>query len=161
MSYNIETGARSLVYRTEWDVVNSYLSKKDSYRVITVNEDAQNKIIVNDSKDGSSLKFKGLDNLNINSVAFSDDETLIRINAASSNSPGDIYVYSLLTDELKKITSNLNSKVDPSDLVSGEVIRYKSFDGIEIPAILYKPHSAKKGAKVPALVWVHGGPGGQ
>ena len=37
----------------------------------------------------------------------------------------------------------------------------KSFDGIEIPAILYKPHSAKKGAKVPALVWVHGGPGGQ
>ena len=57
MSYNIETSARSLVYKTEWDVVNSYLSKKDSYRVITVNEDAQNKIIVNDSKDGSSLNF--------------------------------------------------------------------------------------------------------
>lgn len=161
MSYNIKTKKRELVYKTDWDVVNSYLSKQDSYRIITVNDDAQNKIIIENKKDGSELKFEGLDNMNINSVSFSDDETLVRINAASSNSPGDIYVYSLLTDRLKKITSNLNSKVNPSDLVGGEVIRYKSFDGLEVPAILYKPHSAKTGTKVPALVWVHGGPGGQ
>ena len=161
MSYNIETGKRSLVHKDGWDVVNSYLSKKGSYRVITVNEDAQNKIIVKNNKDNSLVKFKGLDHMNINSVTFSDDEKMLRINAGSSSSPGDIYVYSLGTDEIKKITSNLNSKVDPEDLVGGEVIRYKSFDGLEIPAILYKPHAAKKGAKVPALVWVHGGPGGQ
>jgi len=161
MSYNIKTKKRELVYKTDWDVVNSYLSKQDSYRIITVNDDAQNKIIIENNKDGAELKFEGLDNMNINSVSFSDDETLVRINAASSNSPGDIYVYSLLTDRLKKITSNLNSKVNPSDLVGGEVIRYKSFDGLEVPAILYKPHSAKTGTKVPALVWVHGGPGGQ
>ena len=161
MSYNIETGKRSLVHKDGWDVVNSYLSKKGSYRVITVNEDAQNKIIVKNNKDNSLLKFKGLDHMNINSVTFSDDEKMLRINAGSSNSPGDIYVYNLGTDEIKKITSNLNSKVDPEDLVGGEVIRYKSFDGLEIPAILYKPHAAKKRAKVPALVWVHGGPGGQ
>ena len=161
MSYNIKTKKRDLVYKTDWDVVNSSLSKNDSYRIVTVNEDAQNKIIVENNKDGSELKFEGLDNLNINSVSFSDDETLVRINAASSSSPGDIFVYSLATNKLKKITSNLNSKVNPSDLVGGEVIRYKSFDGLEVPAILYKPHSAKTGTKVPALVWVHGGPGGQ
>ena len=37
------------------------------------------------------------------------------------------------------------------DLVNAEVIRYKSFDGLEIPAILYKPHQASKLNKVPAL----------
>jgi len=161
MSYNIKTKKRDLVYKTDWDVVNTSLSKNDSYRIVTVNEDAQNKIIVENNKDGSELKFEGLDNMNINSVSFSDDETLVRINAASSSSPGDIFVYSLVTNKLKKITSNLNSKVNPSDLIGGEVIRYKSFDGLEVPAILYKPHSAKTGTKVPALVWVHGGPGGQ
>ena len=161
MSYNIETGKRSLVHKDGWDVVNSYLSKRGSYRVITVNEDAQNKIIVKNNKDNSLVKFKGLDHMNINGVTFSDDEKMLRINAGSSSSPGDIYIYNLGTDEIKKITSNLNSKVDPEDLVGGEVIRYKSFDGLEIPAILYKPHAAKRGAKVPALVWVHGGPGGQ
>jgi dipeptidyl aminopeptidase/acylaminoacyl peptidase len=161
MSYNIETGKRGLVYKTDWDVVNSYLSKNDTYRVIAVNEDAKNKIIVKNNKDSSLIKVKGLNKMNINSLSFSDDEKMMRVSAGSSNSPGDIYTYNILTAELKKITSNLNSNVDPSDLVSGEVIRYKSFDGLEIPAILYKPHAAKREAKVPALVWVHGGPGGQ
>ncbi len=46
-------------------------------------------------------------------------------------------------------------------MVAGKVVRYKSFDGLDIPAIYYQPHSASPDAKVPALVWVHGGPGGQ
>jgi dipeptidyl aminopeptidase/acylaminoacyl peptidase len=46
-------------------------------------------------------------------------------------------------------------------LVAGEVVRYKSFDDLEIPGILYKPHGASADNPVPALVWVHGGPGGQ
>jgi dipeptidyl aminopeptidase/acylaminoacyl peptidase len=45
--------------------------------------------------------------------------------------------------------------------VAGEVIRYKSFDGMEIPALIYKPKGLKKDEKVPALLWIHGGPGGQ
>jgi len=32
---------------------------------------------------------------------------------------------------------------------------------LDIPAIYYKPQQASAGNKVPALVWVHGGPGGQ
>ena len=92
--------------------------------------------------------------MNINSVTFSDDEKMIRISAGSPNSPGDIYTYDLSTNKLNKITSNLNSDINPNDLVNAEVIRYKSFDGLEIPAILYKPHSAKKGNKVPAEILI-------
>ncbi|HAA15934.1 MAG TPA: S9 family peptidase, partial [Cytophagales bacterium] len=40
-------------------------------------------------------------------------------------------------------------------------VRYPSFDGLDIPAIYYKPQQATADNKVPALVWVHGGPGGQ
>ena len=74
----------------------------------------------------------------------------------------EIYIYELSTNKLNKNTSNLNSNVNPKDLVNAEVIRYESFDGLEIPAILYKPHSAsKKISWLPALVWVFGGHGGQ
>jgi dipeptidyl aminopeptidase/acylaminoacyl peptidase len=41
------------------------------------------------------------------------------------------------------------------------VVRYPSFDKLEVPALLYKPHGASAAHKVPAVVWVHGGPGGQ
>jgi len=161
MSYNLKNGERSTVYKTNWDVAFSYLSKNNSYRVIAVNEDAQNKLTIKNMSDQSDLNLIGFENMNINSVGFSDDEKFLRVSAGSPNSPGDIYTYELSTNKLNKITSNLNSKVNPKDLVNAEVIRYESFDGLEIPAILYKPHSASKKNKVPALVWVHGGPGGQ
>ena len=161
MSYNLKNGERSTVYKTNWDVAFSYLSKNNSYRVIAVNEDAQNKLTIKNMSDQSDLNLIGFENMNINSVGFSDDEKLLRVSAGSPNSPGDIYTYELSTNKLNKITSNLNSNVNPKDLVNAEVIRYESFDGLEIPAILYKPHSASKKNKVPALVWVHGGPGGQ
>ena len=161
MSYNLKNGERNIVFETDWDVAFSYLSKNNSYRIIAVNEDAQNKLTITNMSDQSNLNLIGFENMNINSVGFSDDEKILRVSAGSPNSPGDIYTYELSTNKLNKITSNLNSKVNPSDLVNAEVIRYKSFDGLEIPAILYKPHQASKINKVPALVWVHGGPGGQ
>ena len=161
MSYNLKNGERSIEYKTNWDVAFSYLSKNNSYRVIAVNEDAQNKLTIKNMNDQSDLNLIGFENMNINSVGFSEDEKLLRVSAGSPNSPGDIYTYELSTNKLNKITSNLNSNVNPKDLVNAEVIRYESFDGLEIPAILYKPHSANKKNKAPALVWVHGGPGGQ
>jgi len=42
-----------------------------------------------------------------------------------------------------------------------EVVRFPSFDGMVIPNVLYKPQGASAQHPVPALVWVHGGPGGQ
>ncbi|HEU4432811.1 MAG TPA: prolyl oligopeptidase family serine peptidase, partial [Pyrinomonadaceae bacterium] len=47
------------------------------------------------------------------------------------------------------------------DLVESHVIRYKSFDGMESPSILYKPKNASAEHKAPALLLIHGGPGGQ
>ena len=61
----------------------------------------------------------------------------------------------------KRLTDNLNPEIDEDDLVFGKVVRYPSFDDLKIPAVYYQPHQASAQNKVPALVWVHGGPGGQ
>ena len=47
------------------------------------------------------------------------------------------------------------------DLVDAEIVRYPSYDGTLIPALYYKPHNMPKDSKFPALLWIHGGPGGQ
>lgn len=59
------------------------------------------------------------------------------------------------------MTESLNKEINGEDLVSAEVVRFKSFDDLEIPSIFYKPLQASAQNKVPALVFVHGGPGGQ
>lgn len=46
-------------------------------------------------------------------------------------------------------------RIDPGLLVEPKYIRYRSFDGLEIPAILYEPSTA---GKHPALIEIHRGP---
>jgi dipeptidyl aminopeptidase/acylaminoacyl peptidase len=97
----------------------------------------------------------------ISSVTFSPDESTIAFYASASKLPNDLFVSSLTEGTAKQLTRSLNPKINPEDLVDGEVRRFYSFDGVEIPGILYLPHQASVEQPVPALVWVHGGPGGQ
>jgi dipeptidyl aminopeptidase/acylaminoacyl peptidase len=48
--------------------------------------------------------------------------------------------------------------ISPSEVVPSETIRYPSFDGREIEAILYRPRTVTGSAPAPAVVEVHGGP---
>jgi dipeptidyl aminopeptidase/acylaminoacyl peptidase len=60
-----------------------------------------------------------------------------------------------------RLTSALNPAIKRDDLVVPTRVRFKSYDGLEIPGLLYTPHEVSASAKAPALVMVHGGPGGQ
>jgi dipeptidyl aminopeptidase/acylaminoacyl peptidase len=79
----------------------------------------------------------------------------------SSKATGDIYLYEFGTAEPKKLTSTMNPEINPDYLANAEVVRFKSFDGLEIPAIFYRPLNSSNKNKVPAVISVHGGPGGQ
>ncbi|MBB6098301.1 dipeptidyl aminopeptidase/acylaminoacyl peptidase [Deinobacterium chartae] len=48
--------------------------------------------------------------------------------------------------------------VDPSRFVPEQVVRYRSFDGQEVPALLYVPRDRQPHERLPAIVRVHGGP---
>jgi dipeptidyl aminopeptidase/acylaminoacyl peptidase len=66
-----------------------------------------------------------------------------------------------LGGQARQLVSALNPAVNPEDLVEGKVARFNSYDGMEIPGILYLPQNLAAADRVPGLVWVHGGPGGQ
>lgn len=161
VAYDIATGKKEKLYEAKWDVVWMTLSHNEKYRVIYVNEDAQNKLHLFDHKTGKELDFPAIKDGSIQSVNISRDETKMSITVGSSKAPNNMYVYDFGTKELKKLTNTLTPEINEEDLVAGTVIRYKSFDGLEIPAIYYKPQQASNTAKAPAVVFVHGGPGGQ
>jgi len=161
MRYNITTGESEEVYSTNWDVSFAYLSHTGKYRVMLVNADAKNEISVIDTESGQEIEFPTFDQRSITSVNISRDEKMMSFYVGSSSSPSNLYVYNLETKEYKQLTNTLNDAINRDDLVTAEVVRYQSFDGTEIPAIYYVPKQASAEEKVPALVWVHGGPGGQ
>ena len=159
--YDIKTSESTVVFETNWDVMYSYSSKNEKYRIIGINEDGKNSIQVIDSNSNKPIEFPSFENADITGVSFSESEQKIRLSVGSSKMPNDLFVYDIETKSLVKLTNSLNKEIDPKSLVKAEVVRYQSFDGLEVPAIYYKPLIASSQNKVPAMVWVHGGPGGQ
>jgi len=160
--YSLETGEHEAVYAPEkWDVGYAYFSRNGTYRVIGTNEDGSTKIQVIKTETGEPLEMPELPEGMISSVSFSRSEQKMLLNVGGDKMPGNIFLYDLGSGELKQLTDNLNPEINADYLVAGEVVRYEARDGLEIPGILYKPLAASADNKVPMLVWVHGGPGGQ
>jgi dipeptidyl aminopeptidase/acylaminoacyl peptidase len=161
MKYTLADASYEKTLERDWDILGSYFTDNGTYQVTYINEDAKNTIEVMEVATGENIDLPTIENMEITSVSFSDDETMMRFYAGGSHTPSNLYVYNLETMEQQKLTNVLNPEIEGQDLVKAEVIRYKSFDGVEIPAIYYTPHQATQENPVPALVWVHGGPGGQ
>ncbi len=161
VKYNINSGKTDKYFSSKWDVANMSLSENEKYHTIFINEDGQNKVLLYDHATNQPIDFPEIKDGDVKGVTISPSEKNMMLSVGSSRSPGNIYNYNFETKTLKQLTQTLNKEVDVNDLVSAEVIRFKSFDDKEIPAIYYKPLTASKDNKVPALLWIHGGPGGQ
>lgn len=160
-SYDVATGEKKKIEEAPWDILYARLSRNGKYRVVAVNNDARTEMKIYEEATGKQIALDGLPEGDITGVNISDSEKLMSFYVSSSKSPSNLFVYNFDTKETKQLTSTMTKEIDPADLVAGEVIRYKSFDGMEIPALLYKPKGLREGEKVPALLWIHGGPGGQ
>jgi dipeptidyl aminopeptidase/acylaminoacyl peptidase len=160
-SYDIASGKTQKVEEADWDIMYAYQSENGKYRVIGINEDAQTRIKIYNRETGEQVALPDVPDGEITSVNISDSEELMAFYVNSATSPNNLYVHNFESGETSRLTDTMNPEIDESDLVSPEVVRYKSFDGMEIPAILYQPKMASTDNPVPAIVSVHGGPGGQ
>lgn len=161
MKYDIENGTNEKVLEKDWDINAFYFTHNGKYQVMFSNEDAKTKMYVTEVATGNELNFPDIDGQAIEAARFSNDETMALLTVGSSQLPTNTYSYNIDSGKYHKLTDVLNKEINPDDLVKATVVRYKSFDGLEIPAIYYQPKQANVDNKTPALVWVHGGPGGQ
>jgi len=159
--YDLKDGKREVVEKAPWDVSYTYFSRNGKYRVVATNEDARTKIKIYEGETNKLVPLPVLPDGDITGVNISPNETQMAFYHDGSRSPANLFVYDFGSKKLTKLTESINPEISPADLVESRVIRYKSFDGVEIPAILYTPHGASPEKKLPAIVRVHGGPGGQ
>jgi dipeptidyl aminopeptidase/acylaminoacyl peptidase len=159
-SYDVGSGTKAKQEEAPWDIMYAAQSKGGKYRVVGINNDARTEVKIYDAATNQLVEIPGLPEGDITGVNIANSEKMMSFYVSSSKSPSNLFVYNFETKEVKQLTNTMSKEIDATDLVAGEVVRFKSFDGTEIPCLLYKPLVAE-GQKVPVLLWIHGGPGGQ
>ncbi|MFP2898121.1 alpha/beta fold hydrolase [Corallococcus sp. 4LFB] len=156
-----EAGKWEDVEKADWDIYGSTFSRTGAFRVSLVNVDAGIEVRLHDVKAGTQVPLTQLPSGMISDVVFSRDEKQLAVLLETDRTSANLYVQDLATKKTTRVTDTMSRELDSEDLVDAQVVRFKSFDGMEIPNLLYKPHQATAQNKAPALVFVHGGPGGQ
>ncbi len=164
MQYDRESRTHTEALRRDWAVLSLRGAKTVSFTAdgskmaIAQHRDSATFVEVYDAQTMRILDSSGMDDVNVKSFEFSPDGLSFAMVVSNGQMPGDIYLKEIGGGEPKLIARSLSAGVNQDHLVAGEVARFDSFDGVSIPGILYKPAYASAANKLPAMIWVHGGP---
>jgi dipeptidyl aminopeptidase/acylaminoacyl peptidase len=162
MRHDLANGDKETVVEMDWDIYYGVFSREGNYLVVAANVDARTQLLMYNANTLEPLDAPGIDNVNVTSVQFSHGDTEVALYGSGSRFPSDLFVKSISSNEqARRLTQSLNANIDSEHLVDADVVRFSSYDGVEVPGVLYVPHSASADNKAAAMVWVHGGPGGQ
>ncbi|HJU65887.1 MAG TPA: prolyl oligopeptidase family serine peptidase [Gemmatimonadaceae bacterium] len=159
-SYDLASGAKAPVYEQSWDVIGASYSKGGKYLTVSVNEDSRIMARVLDAAALTPVQMEGMPNGLVRGMSITRNDSAVAFYSTDGSVPDDLYAGAIGSPP-RRLTSALNPRIRREDLVVPTVVRFKAPDGVDIPGVLYKPHQASDEAKAPAMVMVHGGPGGQ
>ncbi|MBN8483109.1 MAG: S9 family peptidase [Xanthomonadales bacterium] len=159
--YDIETATHARVQDEPWDIVYAAYSHNGKYRVVATNVDGSTRVAVVEAATGSPAALPKLPAGEIRGLGIARSEKRMAFYVNGDRQPNELYTLEIGQPDARRLTTSLSARLDAADLVDSSVVRFTSFDGLEIPNILWKPHQASASAKAPAMVLVHGGPGGQ
>jgi dipeptidyl aminopeptidase/acylaminoacyl peptidase len=95
----------------------------------------------------------------LGSVSFSRDCSTAAFTRSDLGAPADVHVSRLAAFAPAKLSDH-NPQLKDIALGRGEVIRWKSRDGMEIEGVLIYPVNYEAGKRYPTLANIHGGPSG-
>lgn len=159
--FNMAGSKRDTLINAEWDVSFVYFSEDGRYMISGINDDASTDVRILDTTSHKALALPEFPKGDLRGISFSKDSKRMVFYVNSDTSPSNLYVYDMDGKPPRQLTQALPTSVAEADLVKSDVVRYPSTDNLQVPALLFKPQLASATDKVPAIVFVHGGPGGQ
>ena len=148
-----------LTEASNWDVDNFDLSEDGRVLAWSTNEDGYSKVHVRDFVTRRALPQPELPAGVLTALAFSPDGSKLAIGLTTPSSSGDVWSWDVAGGGLTRWTRSEVGPLDPATFVTPELVRYPSFDGLRIPAFVYRP-SGTQGRR-PVIIDIHGGPEGQ
>jgi dipeptidyl aminopeptidase/acylaminoacyl peptidase len=159
----LDPSKKTIAWQREppWDVERAALSRDGRTLAMVVNEDGYDTLRLIDTaamKDRPAPELaRGL----ITGLAFALDGRQISMSLAGPPRNANVWLVDLYTGASRQITHASTAGIPPTSFVEPRLVRYRTFDGLEIPSFLYLPRGARPGDGLACIVNPHGGPEGQ
>lgn len=123
---------------------------------VTINRNGAHALTLVEMESGSVVDLRGGQGIHSN-PNWSPDGSFVTFEYENSILPPDLYRMDVASKQVTQLTFSNPLAMQKNKLVTPEIVSYKSYDGLDIPAFLFRPEKPN-GA---AIVYPHGGPTGQ
>lgn len=152
---------RAISPELPWDVEAYDLSDDGRVLAYAVNEDGFSRVVVQDFVTRRALPQPDLPRGVLTALDFSPDGSKLAIGLTTARSAGDVWSHDVAGGTLTRWTTSELGDLDVAQLAEPELIRFTSFDGLSVPAFVYRPTGAAADARLPVIIDIHGGPEAQ
>ncbi len=150
-------GTLTWVETPEWDVEDVALSKDGTTLLWSVDEDGISRVYRRDSSSDQTTELDSLPRGTLMGLDISDDGATAVVQMATARAASEIYSVDLHDGTARQITFGMLGGIPNEVFVEPEIIRYPTFDGKDVPALLFRP-KGYDGQRIPAVLSIHGGP---
>jgi dipeptidyl aminopeptidase/acylaminoacyl peptidase len=143
-----------------WDVEAYDLSPDGRTIAYTLNEDGYSRVILMPLAGGAGMSPQ-LPRGVVTALSFSPDGGKLAVGLTNATTAGDVWTVELGNQAITRWTQSEPGELDSAKLVEPQLVRFTSFDGLTVPAFVYRPKNAAPDAKLPVIIDIHGGPEAQ
>lgn len=162
----LDPATRAIEYALteEHDVDGLAVSPAGNAIALAVNVDGWSEVRLYDPRDPrhpTALARVQLERVVVGEMDFSRDGRYLVLGAGRSSMPDEVFRVEVASGRVERLTQSDHAGIDERALADPTVERVRSFDGEEVPVMLYRPRDLRPGERAPAVVYVHGGPESQ
>ena len=143
-----------------WDVSGFVMSPDGRRIAFDVNEAGVSKFYLLETATRRYRPVTGLPTGVVGGASWHNNNRDLGLTVSSARSPSDVYSVDVESGQVTRWTESELGGLVAADLSEPTLIRWKSFDGLEISGFYYKAPQRFTG-KRPVIINIHGGPEGQ
>lgn len=144
-----------------WNVDGFDLADDGATIALVANENGISRIHILDIASGGELPVPALPAGQIGGLQFRRHSREFGFSLTSARTTTDVYSYDLDGGTLSRWTASETGGLNTAAFAEPDLIQYPSFDGLSIPAFVYRPSTTRHSGPRPVLIDIHGGPEGQ
>lgn len=158
--FDLETKKSRYVLTPRHEVEGVLITPNGQNIAVTENNDGYRTLAIHDTNNFKSPLNQSFPKGVISNPRWSSDSRYLAFTLSSATRNADIWIWSKDENRHWQVTHSPR-RVPEETFVEPELIRYPSFDGLQIPAFLFLPKVNLESKKIPTIVHIHGGPESQ